>query len=326
MRWRVFFSLCLSFSVHLQAEDEALLLLPKLDSAEAAPLILGTPFAEEAYWKSALAMPATFRLHGVFNLNTTNQFITNYGLILENQGVMIQPSLLLTTHLYAKRTSWVSEVVMTLGGWSSWHTRPGGTEPGHWRELDLYGGLTFTMARDWKLSVFYSSYLSQTASFPTAWDLAIALNLDDSRWLKAYALHPFIEFRRQTEGRNNVSFVDANTNESYLFKVGIVPAYVFKNGFKLELPLFTTLVPKAFYQRSNGDVASGGVAFISTALRASMPLRHLSTMRTHWSIYGAVQYYHLMNEGLLETNATLNNSTQRQQDIFQFHAGLTLSF
>lgn len=326
MRQGVLFSLFLCLCATLHAEDEALLLLPRLDAEKAGPLILGTPFAEEAYWKPSLAMPPTYKWHGVFNVNMTSHFITSYGLNLENQGLMIQPSLLLTTHLYAKRTSWVSEVVMTLGGWSSWHTRPGGNDPGHWRELDLYGGLTFTVARDWKLSVFYSSYLSQTASFPTAWDLAFALNLDDTRWLGDYALHPFIEFRRQTEGRNNVSFLDSNTDESYLFKVGVAPAHVFKTGFKLELPLYATLVPKAFYQRFNGDAASGGVAFFSTALRGSMPLRFLSTTRTQCSIYGAVQYYQLLNEGLLDTNQALNLTRERHKNILQFHAGLTLSF
>jgi hypothetical protein len=287
---------------------------------------LGTPFAEEAFWATALAMPPTFKVHGLFNVNVTDQFITNYGLNLENQGVMIQPHLLLSTHVYANRLSWITEAVVTGGVWSTWNSRLSGNDPGHWRELDAYGGLTLTLARDWKLSAFYSAYMSQTASFPTAWDLAIALTLDDSRWLREYALHPFIEFRRQTEGRNNFSLNQANTDESYMFKLGISPSHTFSNGLKLEWPIFATLMPDGFYQHLDGRAASGGVGFVSAAFKATMPLRRLSTARLGWSVYGAVQFYHLTNSGLLETNQALNASSKQVSEFVQFHAGLTLNF
>lgn len=293
-----------------------------------APTIrpLGTPFAEEAFWAPALVMPETFKVHGVFNMNLTDQFITGYGLNLENQGVMIQPHLMLSTHLYANRLSPVSEIVLTGGAWSAWDSRQGGVDPGRWREVDAYGGLTLTVARDWKLSGFYTAYMSQTSSFPTAWDLAIALTLDDTRWLHQYALHPFVEFRRQTEGRNNLNLKQAAADESYLFKLGIAPAHTFSSGLKLELPVFATLVPDGFFQRFDGRSASGGVGFVSTALKATMPLKRLSTKRLGWSVYGAVQFYHLTNSGLLDTNQILNATSRRKSEFTQFHAGLTLNF
>ena len=58
-------------------------------ASQAAPIHLmayppqGTPFVEQAYWAPVLAAPPAFELHGLFNLNCTNQYITIYGLNLE---------------------------------------------------------------------------------------------------------------------------------------------------------------------------------------------------------------------------------------------------
>jgi hypothetical protein len=287
---------------------------------------LGTPFVEQAYWAPVLAAPPAFELHGLFNLNCTNQYITIYGLNLEKQGVMVQPQLLLSTYLYAHRTSWISEVLLTGGAWSSWHSHRGGLNPGHTREVDAYGGLTFTAARDWKLSVFYSSYLSQTRSFPTAWDLAFSLSLDDSRWLKLYALHPFVELRRQTEGRISLGFSGEQPGLSQMFKCGIAPAHLFRNGLKLELPVFAAMVPNGFYQHSDGTSAEGGLAFASSALKVSIPVRVLSTAHSTSSVYAATQYYRMVNAGLLDTNQLLGNSTHRERNLLQFHVGMTVAF
>ncbi len=318
------------------------------------PLPAATPFTEEAYWAPVANYPRPGDIHGVLNINLTDHYLTSHALHQENQGVMVQPLLLLTTPLYADRMTWLSDLTLTLGGWGSYHTHEGGDVPAHWREADLISGLTATFARDIKLSAFYSAYLSQTQSYDTAWELAVALSYDDTALLGDFALHPFVEYRQQTEGRIVVDFVPDLLNESHSFKLGITPQHQFKH-VKLELPTYVTLVPKGFYQRStqktvheryygydytryryypidyyypvyDGQPAKGGIGYFSTALKASVPLKFMSTDKIACSLYGAVQYYRLVNEGLLDGNVALDAAGKRERDILQFHLGLTMAF
>ena len=111
-----------------------------------------------------------------------------------------------------------------------------------------------------------------------------------------------------------------------MFKCGIAPAHLFRSGIKLELPVFAALVPGGFYQHSDGTSAAGGLAFASSALKVSMPVRALSTAHSTASVYAATQYYRLVNTGLLDTNQLLGNSTHRERDLLQFHVGMTVAF
>lgn len=302
----------------------ALATVGPLCADESAPLA-GTPFAEEAYWAPVLTYPQPGSLHGVFNLDFANQDVTPHGLLLEDQGLMIQPLLLLYTPLYADPTRWLSNLTFTVGGWGNWHSRVGGEVPANWREVDLFAGLTCIMERNWQLSAFYSAYLSQTESYPTAWDCAIALSYDDADLSGDAALHPFIEFKQQTEGSTTMAFVTDNADESYSFRLGVIPRHQFEH-FKLEVPTFLTLVPEGFYQLSDGQPAPGGIGFMSAALKLTVPVESLSTNALRTSLYAAAQYYRIANAGLLDVNQALGASGQRDKDIVQFHLGLNVSF
>ena len=301
----------------------------------------GTPFAEEAYWAPVLDYTRPGSLHGVANLDLTDRFVTAAGLLLENQGVMLQPALLLNTPLFADATHWYNNVSLTLGGWSSWDSHAGGEVPDHWREVDLLAGLTLTLDRNWKLSAFHTTYVSQTDSFPTSSDLALALTYDDTEWLGQAALHPFIEFKLQTDGNTNLPYADAVADEGSMLRFGIIPQRQI-GRCKVELPVYFTVASDGFYLESptvrasgyDGSAvadlgwqsASGGVGFISAALKVTLPLDWLSTTAIHTSAYAAVQYYHLVHDGLLDTNQVLGATSSRQEDILQFHLGLNLAF
>lgn len=301
----------------------------------------GTPFAEESYWAPALNYSRPGTLHGVANLNLTDRFVTANGLLLENQGVMLQPALLLNAPLFADPTRWFNAATLTLGGWSSWDSHSGGEVPAHWREVDLLAGLVLALDSNWKFSTFFTTYLSQTDSFPNASDLALALTYDDTQWLGHAALHPFIELKFQTDGNTNLPYADATAEEGSMLRLGIIPQRQFGH-FKLELPVFLSLVSDGFYQQSstvresgyNGSSvadlgwqsAPGGIGFLSAAAKLSLPLERLSTPTLHTSAYAAVQYYRLIHDGLLDTNQVLGASNGRQADVIQLHFGLNLSF
>jgi hypothetical protein len=321
----------------------ALFLLPVVSRGGEVPAVPeATPLAAEAYWTPVLDLyPRPGSIHGVANLDFTNLFVTANGLLLENQGLVAQPMLMLGTPLYSDPTQWLNSVALTLGGWSSWDSHAGGEEPAHWREVDLLAGLTLAFERNWKLTAFHTTYLSLTDSFPTASDLALALTLDDTEWLGSAALHPFLEFKFQTQGSTTQPYADAPYDDGCMLRAGIVPQRQW-GRCKLELPVYFTLVSDGFYQGSetirnsgfDGSPAAayewraepGGVGFLSAALKLSLPLESLSTTAVHTTAYAAVQYYRLVNKGLLDTNQVLGATSGRQADLLQFHVGLNIAF
>ncbi len=285
----------------------------------------GVPFAQEAYWAPVVGYPRPGSLHAVFNLDCTDQDVTPHGLILENQGVIVQPLLLFYTPLHADPADWLGNVTFTAGGWGNWHSRPGGKDPGNWREVDIFSGLTCIVERDWQLTSFCSAYLSQTHSYPTAWDCALAVTYDDTRLLGSAAMHPFVEYRPQIHGSTTAVIDPENAGKTYSFRLGIIPQHQF-GPLRLEMPAFLTWVPEGFYQDNAGRPAAGGIGFMSAALKLSMPLEYLSTKNTSTTLYAAAQYYRIVNGGLLDTNEVLGTSARREHDILQFHLGIRSAF
>ncbi len=307
---------------------------------------LGTPFDEEAFWSPVLVQAAPGRLHGLINLELSNAYVTTHGLLVENQGVVFQPLLSLSADLYLRPAEFLSGVTATVGGWSSVHSRESGKQPGHWNEGDLFGGLTLAFARDWRLSAFYERYYSQTDSYPETAEVALTLSYDDTRALGLFALHPYVTLTPQVENKTSVTFRADKIHRSYEWRLGVTPAYQFQQiPLKLELPTFFTLVPNDYYQRStletrhleifgidypyqvyNGAGGGNGVGYFTTALRASVPLKFMPRQTGFWNVYAAVQYYRFVNAGLLDNNQVLGADAQRERNLVQFHAGLSISF
>ena len=304
---------------------------------------LATPFKEEAFWATALRRAEQGRLHGFMNLEVSNLYVTTHGLVVENQGLVFQPLVSLYSEVYVRPNNLLSSVLLTVGGWASDHTHASGRKPGHLNEADGFAGVTATFARDWKLSLYYSRFYSETDSFPTASELSITLAYDDTARLGRLALHPYFTVTPQLEGKTSVIFRPDHSSRSVECRIGIDPYWQGKRfPLRLELPAFVTFVPGNYYQRStletrhvrifgyeypyrayNGAGGDSGAGFASVAMRASLPLRFMPLPGV-WTVYASVQYDRLFNPGLLDSNQAIGSG--RSPDVFQFHAGLSYLF
>lgn len=298
--------------------------------AAAAEASAGAPFAAVDYWAPVMDAYRPGRIHGLANLDFTDRFITANGLVVEDQGLMIQPTLLLATPVYADPSAWLQAATLTLGAWASWDSEQGGLTPDHWREVDLYAGLTLLADSRWKLTAFHTTFRSLTDSFPTAAEFALGLTCDDSDWLGAAALRPFAEIKWQTEGSTTLPDPAVTADEGWMGRFGVVPQRQF-GPVKAELPVFLTVVSDGFYQEFDESAGvwraqPGGFGFASAALKVSLPVTWLSTARLGTTAYAAVQYYHLGNAGLLDTNQALDPDGDRRRDLLQFHLGLSATF
>jgi hypothetical protein len=264
-------------------------------------------------------------VHGLFNWDFSDHYITPRGLDTENQGIVVQPLLLLFWDLYSSKTAAIDDVSLTTGVWNDWDSHESGATPGYWNEIDPILGLTFNVEKAWQIDVFYTEFHSQTDSYPPSTNLDVKLTYHDSG-AGGLTFNPYVEFFKDEHEKATVTFDPATSKLSYYFAFGFDPTYsVPDTTLKLELPTFINVVQSDFYQRLNGTPGGSGLAVFSTELKASLPLSFVSGDYGHWTAYIAEQYYHLSNDGVLDGNTVLATA-KRLPNLYQFHTGVSIFF
>lgn len=167
----------------LLAGGVALALLGAIPTATAAD-------ASDAGPKLADAPPPA-RVHARFNLEIASSYLTPRGLIVEDQGVVIQPLFLMFVNLW-QGDQFINEVTLVPGVWNSFHSRQSGPERSRWNETDPVLGVTAVFADAFTLGVTYTVFKSQNGSFRTSQHLETKLGFNDTKHLKAFALHPSV--------------------------------------------------------------------------------------------------------------------------------------
>ncbi len=95
---------------------------------------------------------------------------------------------------------------------------------------------------------------------------------------------------------------------------------------KIEFPTFFNFVGEDFYQQFSGAPGGSGLAVICTGVKATVPLNFVPKSMGSWSLYAGVKYYHLDNAGLLDGNQVLGADGSREDDLVQFHGGVSIFF
>ena len=264
-------------------------------------------------------------VHFLFQSDFSDHYITPRGLDVENQGLVYQPLLLALWDIYTDKDALLSGVSLTAGMWSSIHENESGKDPGHWNEWDPILGLTFSFKDYLKFETNYTAFESKVDSYDTSHHLELKLKLDDSKWLKEFALNPYIAFWKELDNKSTVVFDFDTSRESYYFTVGVNPTA--KLGpVKVELPTSINIVDNQFYQTFEGEGGGSGIAVFGTELKGTVPLSFIPSSWGFWSAYAGVKYYHLSNDGLLDGNEVLGATGERKKDLVQFHTGLTIFF
>jgi len=263
-------------------------------------------------------------VHALLQLDLSDHYITPRGLNVENEELIFQPLFLVFWSLYSNPDGFLTDVSLTTGVWSSFHTKKSGADPGHWNEFDPIAGLTFKFKGGVTLDTTYTAFESMVDSYPTSQHLEVKLSYDDSKFLGPFALHPYVAYWQELDEKATVVFNTATSKSTYYFTIGINPT--FKAGpVKVELPTFINLVDDEFYQQFDGSPGGSGLAVFCTGVKLSVPLTFVPKDLGFWTLYAGVKYYHLENEGLLDGNSVLTPNEHRE-DLVQFHGGLSIFF
>jgi hypothetical protein len=268
--------------------------------------------------------PADPWIHALLQLDFSDHYITPRGLNVENEGLIFQPLFLVFWDLYKDPTGTLQGVTLTTGVWSSFHTRESGADPGHWNEFDPIAGLAFKFAGGFTFDANYTAFDSMVDSYPTSQHMELKLSFDDSKYLGAFALHPWIAYWLELDEKATVTFNPDTSESTYYFTIGIDPTFQ-AGPVKVELPTFINLVADDFYQKFDGTGGGSGLAVFCTGVKLSLPLKFVPKDLGFWTLYAGVKYYHLENDGLLDGNSVLT-SNEHKKDLVQFHGGLSIFF
>ena len=263
-------------------------------------------------------------LHALLQLDFSDHYITPRGLDVENRGLIFQPLFLVFADLYSDKTGFLQDVTLTGGVWSSIHSRKSGANPGHWNEFDPIGGIAFKFADYWKFETNYTAFDSIVDSYPTSQHLELKLSFDDTKFLGAFALHPYVAYWNELANKATVTFDPATSVGSYYFTAGVDPS-VKIGPVKVEFPTYINIVGKDFYQKFDGSGGGSGVAVFGSECKLSVPLSFVPKDLGFWSLYAGVKYYHLNNAGLLDGNMVLT-AHEHSKDLWQIHGGISIFF
>ena len=217
------------------------------------------------------------------NLDFTNAYFYR-GIRQQDKGLIVQPAARLTTRL-------VDDAELKLDGfigtWNSFGPN-GGTQTGafveDWYESDLYAGFTLTHGK-LSLTTSYTFLTSSSDAFQSVQELGFTLALDDSEWMKAWALKPYATLAIET-GSNGSDGPDLD-NGTYL-EFGIAPGFSFdvgKTPVTLTVPASVGLSLSDYYQDAGGSDDTFG--FAQVGAKASIPLGEPARLGT-WTLNAGV--------------------------------------
>jgi hypothetical protein len=288
--------------------------------------------------------PPPSRVDALFNLEFANEYVTPRGMIVTDQGLTIQPLVLGFFNLY-KSDCFINSVTFVPGVWNDFCTAgtsinaPFGSQPKtHWVEIDPIVGMSVGFAKHFTLDVTYTAFNMQILDIGTSQHLDTKLSFDDSEYLKAFALHPYVEFWQELVGKATDADVPEAVfgpspnsgshpapGESFYFEVGVDPSYTFKDvgNLKLEAPCRVLLPNERFYGEYYANASTVGL--YELGLKASLPMNFVPPGYGHWSCHAGFRYMHFVDDNLYNLNE-FNAPGKPTRDTVQVYGGISIFF
>jgi hypothetical protein len=292
-----------------------------------------------------LASPAEeSHVHFLIKTEFSSGYTTPRGMIVRDQGLTIQPLFLMFVDLY-KSDGFINSVTAVGGVWNDLGTSgvsehaPFGSNPKtHWTEIDPIGGISIGFAKRFTLDVTYTEFVEQILDIPDSQHLETKLSFNDSDFLGAFALHPYVLFWQELEGKATAADVPyavlgpslnsgshPQPGSSFYFELGVTPSYTFTNAYdlKIEAPCRLLLPDSRFYGEYYGD--SSTVGLFELGLKASAPLTFMPKGYGNWGAYAGFKYQYYNDKNLYNLN-TWNAPGEPTRDNWVFYAGLSVFF
>ena len=271
----------------------------------------------------AATPPPPSKVNFLLNVEFADKYLTPRGMIVQDEGLVIQPLLLGFANLYGgEQDDFLNRVTLVAGVWNCFGTDglpssdSGGTDTTGWYEIDPILGLSFGLAKGFTLDVTYTAFNMEVFNIPFSEHLETKLSFDDSPYLKAFALHPYVIWWNELDGKA-VANTDPSPQSSYYFDVGIAPSFTCKDlGLKLEAPCRVLLADDDFYGTGAGD--SSTVGLYELGLKGTVPMKFMPPGYGSWSFHAGVKYMDFVDDNLI--------ATQGKSETWQIYCGISTFF
>ena len=178
----------------------------------------------------------------------------------------------------------LKSIGVNIGTWNSLHTgRAGSDGPSGklWYESDFYTGASLGFGKGTTVGVTYTAYTSPNGLFGTVKELSFKVAVDDSGFLGAFAVKPYMVLARELDGQ-----ADGGANEGTYLEIGVGPGHSLSR-VSLAVPVKVGLSLSNYYEGAGGDDTFG---FFSVAGVVTVPFTSAPTRFGSWNIHGGVEF------------------------------------
>ena len=267
----------------------------------------------------SIAAAQSASLHGFADVSFKNDYVTPRGLVVTSDGQTIQALDGLVLDVPQNPKGVITDVSFSAGTWTDWN-------PGYdpklnketFNEFDWFVGANAKVGKDWTAGVQYVEFISPQQAFVTEKNVEFSLAFDDSDYLKPISFKPYAKLFYAASGGSTV--VVGKAGGVFDAELGMAPTldlHPYGAPLILSAPTWVTVGPSDFWG------GGGDVGVFSTGLKAAYPIPAPSTAG-HWAVYGAYQYYNLINDRLVLAETLLNNRSDRNVNLWS--VGVSLGF
>ena len=284
--------------------------------AQVAPDPAPPPGAQGSVTPAPVAPPPAsgWALHGFADVSAKNDYVTPRGLVVTTAGGTVQ----ILNGLVAVAPGGIA---ITAGSWVD-------LNPGYSRadgnittlnEVDLFVGISGTIARKFKVGAQYVQFISgqPSVAFKDERNIEFSLAYDDSAPGKNLTLNPYAKFFWAFSSKSS-TVVLGKRGGTYDVELGLVPTLA-GSSVTLSAPTWITVGPSSYWGPGGQNV---GVA--SSGLKASVPVSFPGG-GARASLYAQAQYYHLLNDNLKRAKAILNGGDDNRDHVV-FGVGVNVGF
>lgn len=268
--------------------------------------VLSGALATEAFAQEAasprLKVP---ELSGYAEVVVADRYIY-HGFVAEDKGPIVQPYFEVNAEFY-EGSGLLDSASLTLAVFSSLQFHDQGLsnkkQPMRsWYEAQFEPGISFVLAKDFTFTAKYIRFESPNGAFVSANAVQLELEIDDTRWLRAFALHPsFTWFAPLAIGS------EQGSEEGHYFEIGVTPTATLaeKSSYPVtvSLPIVVGLGDQHYFFGQH-------FGFFSAGVTASTPLAFIPKGFGTWNLGASATYYRLGR-----TSAEFTNRGERNESV-----------
>jgi len=277
----------------------------------AVTLAVVTLLAAPAWAQGADPNPGNLTFTGSMDFLNTYMF---RGIRQDDTGVIMWPAADLGISVYSGDGT-LKSAGFNVGSWNSLHTGDTGSDSRVgklWYEGDFYATLGLGFGGGVALSTTYTAYTSPNNAFSTVKEIAFKLAVDDSSYLGAAALKPYVLLAQEFDTAPGLGQADAGENAGTYVELGVAPGWA-AQAVTLAFPVKVGLSAGDYYELRGVDNKFG---YASVAALVTVPLGG-TTMFGAWNVHGGVEF-----QALGDTTKAINND-DASKVIASFGFGLS---